>query len=74
MKDSFSSIRKTSSEAREAPETHTGAPGTTPIKVQTMSAWQSAKENPRVVLFSLGACVNSALWGFDIGMLSLFVA
>jgi hypothetical protein len=70
MKDSFGSIRKTSSEACE---THIKLSGTMPIKVQTMSTWQSAKENPTVVLFSLGACVNSALWGFDIGRRSFFV-
>lgn len=33
----------------------------------TVSAWQSAKENPRVILFSLCACIGSILWGYDIG-------
>ncbi|KAJ5082091.1 hypothetical protein N7532_011134 [Penicillium argentinense] len=32
----------------------------------TTSAWQSAKQNPRVILFGLGACVSATLWGFDI--------
>lgn len=36
------------------------------VKMHNLSAWQSAKENPRVVLFSLGTCLNSALWGFDV--------
>lgn len=38
-------------------------------------AWASAKKNPIVILYSIGACASSMLWGFDIGMaLPLFVA
>jgi hypothetical protein len=32
------------------------------------SAWESAKNNPKVILYSVGACASSMLWGFDIGM------
>jgi hypothetical protein len=35
--------------------------------VAQVSALQSAKENPRVILFSLCACIGSVLWGYDIG-------
>lgn len=31
------------------------------------SAWASAKKNPKVILYSVAACVSSMLWGFDIG-------
>lgn len=62
MKNFFGPIGKTFSEPSETHPTHVGT--------ETMSAWESAKQNPRVVLFSLGACFNSALWGFDIGMRS----
>ncbi|OKP13340.1 hypothetical protein PENSUB_942 [Penicillium subrubescens] len=30
-------------------------------------AWASAKKNPKVILYSIAACVSSMLWGFDIG-------
>ena len=30
-------------------------------------AWASAKKNPKVILYSVAACVSSMLWGFDIG-------
>jgi hypothetical protein len=40
-----------------------------PAPVAQVSALQSAKENPRVILFSLCACIGSLLWGYDIGEL-----
>lgn len=33
-----------------------------------MSAWESAKANPKIILYSTCACMSSILWGFDIGM------
>ncbi|KAJ5242445.1 uncharacterized protein N7469_000772 [Penicillium citrinum] len=42
--------------------------------MHNLSAWQSAKENPRVVLFSLGTCLNSALWGFDVSVNAVILA
>jgi hypothetical protein len=30
-------------------------------------AWASAKKNPKVIFYSVAACVSSMLWGFDIG-------
>jgi SP family general alpha glucoside:H+ symporter-like MFS transporter len=37
------------------------------VEVQE-SAWASAKNNPKVIFYSVGACASSMLWGFDIGM------
>lgn len=34
--------------------------------------WASAKKNPKVILYSISACVSSMLWGFDIGENSPF--
>lgn len=31
-------------------------------------AWVSVKKHPKVILYSVAACVSSMLWGFDIGM------
>lgn len=36
------------------------------VEVQE-SAWDSAKNSPKVILYSIGACASSMLWGFDIG-------
>lgn len=37
-------------------------------------AWASAKKNPIVILYSVGACASSMLWGFDIGVaLPIFI-
>lgn len=30
-------------------------------------AWSSAKKNPKVIMYSVTACISSMLWGFDIG-------
>lgn len=32
------------------------------------TTWESAKKNPKVIMYSIGACASSMLWGFDIGM------
>lgn len=37
------------------------------VQVQE-TAWESAKKNPKVIMYSIGACASSMLWGFDIGM------
>ncbi|KAJ6188608.1 hypothetical protein N7519_003516 [Penicillium mononematosum] len=37
-------------------------------------AWASAKKNPKVILYSVAACVSSMLWGFDIGVNSISTA
>ncbi|KAK9859883.1 maltose permease [Penicillium brevicompactum] len=37
-------------------------------------AWSSAKENPKVIMYSVTACISSMLWGFDIGVNSITVA
>lgn len=29
--------------------------------------WQSVRHNSKVVLFCIGPCIGSMLWGFDIG-------
>lgn len=31
-------------------------------------AWASAKKHPKVIMYSVTACVSSMLWGFDIGI------
>ncbi|KAJ5107967.1 hypothetical protein N7456_004642 [Penicillium angulare] len=36
--------------------------------------WAAAKKNPKVILYSVTACVSSMLWGFDIGVNSITVA
>ncbi|KAL2787802.1 general substrate transporter [Aspergillus keveii] len=45
-----------------------------PAPVAQVSALQSAKENPRVILFSLCACIGSLLWGYDIGISTITMA
>ncbi|CAG8947770.1 unnamed protein product [Penicillium salamii] len=37
-------------------------------------AWASAKKHPKVIMYSVTACVSSMLWGFDIGVNSITVA
>ncbi|KAL2802094.1 general substrate transporter [Aspergillus granulosus] len=49
-------------------------PGPEPAGPTSVSALQSAKENPRVILFSLCACVGSILWGYDIGISTITMA
>ncbi|KAH7122043.1 general substrate transporter [Dactylonectria estremocensis] len=39
-----------------------------------ISAWESAKANPKVILYSTCACMSSILWGFDIGVGSISAA
>ncbi|KAH6991430.1 general substrate transporter [Ilyonectria sp. MPI-CAGE-AT-0026] len=36
-----------------------------------MSAWESTKANPKIILYSTCACMSSILWGFDIGVNSI---
>ncbi|KAJ5929910.1 hypothetical protein N7466_005403 [Penicillium verhagenii] len=42
--------------------------------VESEDAWTSAKKNPKVIIYSLAACVSSMLWGFDIGVNSITLA
>jgi hypothetical protein len=35
--------------------------------VEEEGAWASAKKNPKVIFYSMAACISSMLWGFDIG-------
>ncbi|KAJ5778741.1 hypothetical protein N7520_001987 [Penicillium odoratum] len=37
-------------------------------------ACASAKKNPKVIMYSIGACASSMLWGFDIGVNSISVS
>ena len=32
-----------------------------------VSVWQSLRYNSKAVLFCIGPCIGSMLWGFDIG-------
>jgi hypothetical protein len=36
-------------------------------RVEEEGAWASAKKNPKVIFYSMAACISSMLWGFDIG-------
>ncbi|KAJ5726635.1 uncharacterized protein N7483_007992 [Penicillium malachiteum] len=37
-------------------------------------AWTSAKKHPKVILYSMAACMSSMLWGFDVGVNSITVS
>ncbi|KAJ5753428.1 uncharacterized protein N7511_007581 [Penicillium nucicola] len=60
-KETESEMIETVSEAQDTAQVHE-------------SAWESAKNNPKVILYSVGACASSMLWGFDIGVNSISTA
>ncbi|KAJ6111554.1 hypothetical protein N7523_007615 [Penicillium sp. IBT 18751x] len=60
-KEASSEMVETISHTREPAEVKEGA-------------WVSAKKHPKVILYSVAACVSSMLWGFDIGVNSITVA